>query len=294
MTGIPGSDRFIEVTPVLKGQSGDRKYRVKTGAGESLLLRVGGRSEYERKKAEYEMLERAHAAGIPTPCPVEFGVCANGDPYAILGWREGTDAERLLPRLPREARFALGVQSGALLRQLHALPAPTDAAAWAERFRRKIAARAEAYAALPENHPGADPVRDCLLSRQNLLDARPQSFNHGDYSAGNLIVSPGGKLSVIDFNAYNGGYGDPWWELGQDADGDYLNGQLAGYFEGNPPPGYFPLCAYYAAYGALAAVCDTRAGEYGTPAEGIEHLERVLSWFDNMRGDVPAWYRPVT
>lgn len=294
MKGVPGADRFVRIEPIQKGQSGDKKYRVVTDEGEALLVRIGNAAEYERKKAEYEMLARAFSAGVPTPQPMGFGLCADGYSYAIVSWHAGTDAEELLPSLTPGARYALGVQSGALLKRLHVLPAPEDAEPWGVRFRRKVRARVEAYDAMGETLPGGNLVRNSLIAREALLDARPQTFNHGDYNAGNLIVDLNGVVSVIDFNAYNGGYGDPWWELGADSDESYLNGQLAGYFDGNPPPDFFPLCAYYAAYGALAALMDTRAGEYGTPADGIEHLERVLVWFDGMRKDVPAWYRPLT
>ncbi len=292
MTGIPGADRFTEIEAISKGQSGDEKYRVATETGAFLLIRIGSAAESARKKAEFDMLARAFAAGVPTPRPVDFGLRADGSAYAIVDWCEGTDAETQLPALTPHARRALGEKSGALLRRIHQITAPENAEPWSVRFRRKVMSRISAYDTMPERHPGADAVRVFLLARQGLLDDRPQTFNHGDFNAGNLIVAPDGTVRAIDFNAYNGGYGDPWWELGACDDPDYLNGQIAGYFCGKAPRTYFPLCAYYAAYGALAAVCDTRAGEYGTPADGIAHLERVLAWFDGMRAAVPAWYRP--
>jgi serine/threonine-protein kinase len=294
VNGIPGGERFARVEPIRKGQSGDRKYRVETDEGEALLVRIGDAAEFARKKAEYEMLERAFSAGVPTPRPLGFGLCADKNTYAIVDWCEGIDAEALLPSLTASERRALGEKSGALLRLLHLLPAPDGVEPWSIRFRRKVAARVEAYDAMPERLLGADLIRDYLTARQSLLDKRPQTFNHGDYNAGNLIVASGGAVRAIDFNAYNGGYGDPWWELDADADPDYLNGQLAGYFAGNPPYDYFPMCAYYAAYGALAALCDALSGESGAPEDGVLSLERVLAWFDGMRADVPSWYHPIT
>lgn len=293
MIDVPGSERFVRIVPIRKGQSDDKKYRVTTDRGETLLVRIGNAAEYARKRAGYRMLTRAFSAGVPTPCPLDFGLCADGQhTYAITGWCAGTDAETLLPLLSPRARHALGVKSGTLLRLLHGLSAPKDAEEWNIRFRRKVESRIATYEAMPDRSPGGEIIRDYLGTHQSLLDDRPQTFNHGDFNAGNLVVGFDGAVRVIDFNAYNGGYGDPWWELGADSDPDYLSGQLAGYFAGNPPHAYFRMCAYYAAYGALAAVCDSSSGEYGTPADGREHLKRVLCWFDGMRTDVPAWYRP--
>ena len=293
MTGIPGADHFTQTEVIRKGQSGDEKYRVATDAGTFLLVRICSQAESGRKKAEYDMLARAFAAGVPTPRPVDFGLRADGSAYAIVSWCEGTDAEALLPARTPRARWELGKKSGALLRLIHGIPAPGNPEAWGTRFRRKVMARVDACDAMQDRHPGADILRNFLLTRQSLLDERPQTFNHGDFNAGNLIVAPDGTMRAIDFNAYNDGYGDPWWELGESDDPDYLNGQIAGYFEDETPRAYFPLCAYYAAYGALAAACDTRAGEYGTPEDGIARLERALAWFDGMRAEVPAWYRPL-
>lgn len=290
--GIPGADRFTEIVAISKGQSGDEKYHVSTDAGTFLLVRIGSAAESPRKKAEYDMLARAFAAGVPTPRPVEFGLRMDGSACAITSWCEGTDAEALLPALTPHGRRALGEKSGALLRPIHRIPAPENAEPWGVRFRRKLMSRISAYDAMPDKHPGTELVRAFLLAHQSLLDDRPQTFNHGDFNAGNLIVAPDGTMRAIDFNAFGGGCGDPWWELGESDDPDYLNGQIAGYFGGETPRAYFPLCAYYAAYGALAAVCDTRAGEYGTPADGIARLERALACFDGMRAEVPTWYRP--
>ena len=37
---IPGAGRWDEVTPILAGWSAERKYRVRTRAGEDFLLRI--------------------------------------------------------------------------------------------------------------------------------------------------------------------------------------------------------------------------------------------------------------
>jgi len=111
-----------------------------------------------------------------------------------------------------------------------------------------------------------------------------------------MIVAPDGGIGVIDFNSYNLSYGDPWWELavipwGQEPCGPYFSGLIHGYFDGRPPAEYFALLRYYLAYDGLAALCDTDAGEQGTPEEGRRHAENVLQWLDDFNSPIPAWYR---
>ncbi len=284
LAGVHGAEHFVEIAWITKGQSADRKYRILTDGGEKLLVRIGDAVESDRKKAEYTMLSRADAAGIPTQRPLAFGYCADGRTYAVVGWCAGTDTEALLPSLNAQKRYDLGRKAGALLRRLHEMPAPDGVEPWGIRFRRKVQSRIESFDQMQEAPTKGAVMRDYLLAHQALLDARPQTFNHGDYNAGNLIVAPDGTMRVIDFNAYHGGFGDPWWELGENEDEDFLRGQLVGYFPDGVPRDFYPLCAYYAAYGALAALCDA-------PAEGTAQIDRVCAWFDGLHTDIPTWAR---
>jgi len=71
----------------------------------------------------------------------------------------------------------------------------------------------------------------------------------------------------------------------------YFNtGTLKGYFDGEPPHGFFEVFAYYLAYDALAALCDTSVGNQGEPEEGCRHMENILCSLDNMNNLVPTWY----
>ncbi|MGI5899796.1 MAG: phosphotransferase [Christensenellales bacterium] len=78
MKDIPSNDSFAKIEPITKGWSGDKKYRVETADGRQMLLRVSDIAELDRKKAEYEMMERVYNHGILTPPPIEFGLCDDG------------------------------------------------------------------------------------------------------------------------------------------------------------------------------------------------------------------------
>jgi serine/threonine-protein kinase len=298
MVDIPGFEAFTKIKPICKGWSGDKKYCVETEDGRRMLLRVSDLSEYGRKKAEYEMMERAYRLGVLTPEPFGFGLCnGNQGVYSLSGWLDGEDAATALPRMGEAEQYALGLKAGALLRRIHALPAPEDAEPWGDWFYRKVQGRIDFYNANPVKSEGGDIVVRYLQSNRRLLDGRPQTFSHGDFNVSNIMVTPGGQIGAIDFNYYNKDYGDPWWEFdplmngwGSEPSAHFHSGMIDGYFNGEPPRAFFEMFSYYQAYDALAALCDTSVHNQGEPEDGRRHLENVLRWFDDMNGVVPSWY----
>ena len=89
---IPNYENYIKIEPLNKGWSADKKYIIETADGEKQLLRIADIAEHDRKKAEYGMVERAYNHGIPTPKPIEFGLCNDGqNVYSLFGWFEGEE-----------------------------------------------------------------------------------------------------------------------------------------------------------------------------------------------------------
>lgn len=300
MDSILESGRFVAAQPIEKGLSSDQKHRVTTADGAQYLLRVSPAADYPRKQAEYHMLTHMYAHGIPAPRPWELGLCDGGARvYSLVAWLEGADAESLLPGLSTARQYALGRQSGRLLRQIHAVPAPASAAdtpGWPRRFAQRLGRWVAAYDSKPAVHSETGRLlREYLLGHAGLLDGRPQTCLHGDYNTENLLVSPSGGLSVIDFNSYGSPVGDPWWDLNNMAWSPTLHphfqtGQLEGYFGGQPPEDFWPVFACYLAFDALAALTDPfelNGIEDGTPV-----VRAVLGWTDGLRRTLPRWYVP--
>jgi len=293
---IPEFDTFAKIEPLNKGWSGDRKYYIEATNGAKLLLRISDISELERKKNEYNMLSRAAKLDIHLSVPVNFGLCNGGkNVYQLLQWVDGDDLESVLHTLSETEQYKLGVKAGKLLRKIHTLPAPEDAMPWDDWFYSKVQDRINFYKANPIKSEQGDLIIQYLQKNKHLLAGRPQTFNHGDYNKTNLIVMPCGQVGVIDFNYYNRDHGDPWWEFdpvnwGGKINSYFFTGQLKGYFDGEPPHDFFRMFAYYLAYDALAALCDTSENNQGEPEEGIRHMENILEWFDNMQCTIPTWY----
>jgi len=295
MTDIKSYNTFAKIEPINKGWSDDKKYYVETTNGEKLFLRISGIEEYDRKKNDYSMLERAADLDIIISRPVDFGICDGGKSvYSLSTWLNGEDAESTLTRMTETEQYVIGVKAGELLRKIHSIIAPEDIEDWAVRFDRKVQYWVDKYNSKAEIHSETgEMIIRYLKENRSVLENRPQTFIHGDYNAENIIIMTNGEIGVIDFNSYNAMYGDPWCDIDNVAWMPKLfphfpTGQIRGLFNGEPPIEFWSVLTYYLAYDALAALTDP----YGLNGleDGTEIVRNILSWTDNFKNPIPTWY----
>lgn len=296
LQGIPGYSDWRFIQPISKGWSADRKFYIETVGGIKLLLRLAAGALSERKQLEYELVGRASQLGIPMPQPVDFGRCKGGQyVYTLLTWVPGQEAELVVPSLSEERQYDLGVVAGQILQQLHSISAPADQPNWYERASKKAADKLRQYRACGMQLPDAERYVAYIVDNLVSLKNRPNTFQHGDFHLGNMIIQPNGDLAIIDFNRLD--YGDPWEEFNRLAmftchlSPSFARGQLHGYFAGQPPEEFFRVMAWYAANDCVGGVAWSLAfGE----AELKGHLHRSRLVYDDYAGfttPVPHWYR---
>ena len=289
---------IVEFEPISKGFSGDKKYRVETAGGQHMLLRVSDIAEYDGKKAEFEMMERVYNHGVPTSKPVAFGLCDDGKScYSLSVWLDGEDVEKALPKMSEAEQYAAGLKAGELLRKIHTIPAPENAEPWGTRFRRKIEHCINVYNANEFKSPHVEPIIKYLYDNLHLVDARPQTFIHGDFWVANLMINSSGEISVIDFNHSDAGYGDPWFELGYTMPWEgtvfhshFFIALFRGHFGGEPPREFFQMIRYYYGSSALGALCDIAENQGDKREEHIKSFENVVRCFGDFTDGVPTWY----
>lgn len=294
MIDINNYDSFKKIEPINKGWSSDKKYYIETETGEKLLLRIAGFSSYDNKKGEFEMMKLLATRALPISQPVEFGICDNGKSvYSLFTWCDGEDAADVLPGLTETEQYELGVKSGQVLRAIHQVPAPDGIEDWSTFFNRKIDSKIKGYTECGITFEDDDKILAYISENRHLLDGRPQSFQHGDYHVGNMVISPEGKLSIIDFNRND--YGDPWEEFNRivwsaAASPHFATGQLNGYFNGRPPVEFFRLLALYICTNALSSIpWAIPFGEKDVQVM-LNQIKEVLVAFDGMTNSVPNWY----
>lgn len=279
---------IIQKTPIEKGWSGDRKFCVQASDGQKYLLRISPPERKERKKREYDRMAQVAKLQIPMCRPVEFGTCEEGV-YSIQTWIEGSDAEPVINSMPKERQYRYGIDAGRILAKLHTLPAPRDAVDWTVRFNTKI----EMYKDCALKYENDAPFLRYIAENRHLLANRPQSYQHGDYHIGNMMIDQNGVLTVIDFDRDD--YGDPWEEFNrivwcaQEAPG-FARGMVDGYFDNQVPIEFWKLLALYICSNTLSSL--PWAIPYGEAEIDVmrNQAAQILGWYSDLLRIIPSWY----
>jgi aminoglycoside phosphotransferase (APT) family kinase protein len=283
---------FVSKEPINKGWSSDKKYCVTDETGTKYLLRISDFSQEEKKRAEFDMMMRVAALGVPMCRPLEFGTCEDGV-YSLQSWIEGGDAEAYIPALSDTEQYAYGLKAGRILRKIHSIPAPETQEDWESRFNRKMDYKIQKYSECPIKYENGQAFIDYIDANRYLLKGRPQCYQHGDYHIGNMMIDEKGALQIIDFNRND--FGDPWEEFNRivwcaQKAPVFASGMVNGYFDGEVPEEFWRLLALYIASNTLSSVYWAIPFGQGEIDTMLNQAKEVLSWYDNMQNPVPTWY----
>ena len=287
---------IINKTPIDKGWSGDQKYCAITSDGQKYLLRISSIDRLERKRREYEKMSEVAQIGIPMCLPVEFGICEEGA-YSIQSWVDGDDAEGLIMSMDSAAQYRYGLDAGRILAKIHTIPAPADAPDWQTRFNAKIDRKIAMYEACELKYEsGGEAFLQYIAENRHLLHNRPQSYQHGDYHIGNMMIDRNGVLTIIDFDRDD--FGDPWEEFNRivwcaQAAPAFASGMVDGYFNGDIPMEFWELLTLYICSNTLSSL--PWAIPFGDKEIQVmrQQATQVLQWYDGMHQVVPTWYQTV-
>lgn len=285
--------KIIRAEPIEKGWSGDRKYRAATEDGQVYLLRISPADRLERKRREFERMGEVAQLGIPMCRPIEFGVCEEGV-YTVQSWIDGVDAEGSIASMQESEQYRYGLDAGRILTKIHSLPAPADAPDWESRFQAKIDRKIAMYESCGLKYEGGGAFLQYIGENRHLLRGRPQSYQHGDYHIGNMMIDRDGVLTILDFDRDD--FGDPWEEFNRivwcaQAAPAFASGMVDGYFDGEVPMYFWKLLALYICSNTLSSL--PWAIPFGEKEIQImrKQAAQVLQWYDGMNQVVPAWYR---
>ena len=285
--------KIVSRTPIDKGWSGDRKYRVTTADGGTYLLRISSPDRLERKRREFEKMTEVARLGIPMCLPLEFGVCEEGV-YSVQSWVDGVDAEDAVMAMDTSEQYRYGLDAGRILAKIHTIPAPKDAPEWECRFNAKIDRKIAMYQACELKYEdGGTAFLDYIEQNRHLLHGRPQSYQHGDYHIGNMMLTHDGILTVIDFDRDD--FGDPWEEFNRivwcaQAAPAFAAGMVDGYFEHQVPTEFWKLLALYICSNTLSSLPWAIPFGEGEIQVMQEQATQVLQWYGDMKEVVPTWY----
>ncbi|MBR0435421.1 MAG: phosphotransferase [Lachnospiraceae bacterium] len=284
--------KIVTKTPILEGWSEDKKYCITNEEGERFLLRVTDIAQFDKKQAEFNNMQRVAALGIPMCVPIEFGTCDEGV-YAIHSWIEGKSAESVVPKLLPSKQYDYGFEAGQILRKIHSIPAPESQEDWEIRFNRKMDTKIGKYEECPIKYPKGQAFIDYIKANRHLLSGRPQSYQHGDYHIGNMMIDDAGKLYIIDFNRND--YGDPWEEFNRivwcaQRSEPFASGIVDGYFDNDVPTDFWKLLALYISSNTLSSVYWAIPFGEKEIDTMLNQAAEVMEWYEDMTNVIPKWY----
>ncbi len=284
---------ILSMERIEKGWSGETKYRIQARDGKAYLLRLSAAETALRKAEEISYMKELSSLDFRMSVPLYQGMLKDQSAVASLyTWVEGRDLDAALAGLSEKRQYETGLEAGRILALIHGISARSPQEDWLTRFSRKIDAKIKLYLEAGLNLPGAEKIISVLKEGKALLHGRPQSYHHGDFHAGNLLLSDNGELGVIDFNRFD--FGDPWEEFNRivwcaQASFPFAKGRIDGYFDGKIPDEFWPLLRVYIGNNLLASVAW--AGQFGASEEKVmlRQYSEVMSWYDQMDALVPAW-----
>lgn len=284
-------DKIIKKEPIDRGWSTDKKYKVTLSDGNVYLLRISPPERYENRRKLFLMQREVESLGVPICRAVEFGETDEGV-YSMQTWIEGEDAEISISKLPEEKQYSLGLEAGRIIRKIHSIPAPDGIPAWEKKYNEKINRKLRAYEDCPLKFEGDEYLIDYIEKNRHLICGRPQSFQHGDFHIGNMMLS-GEELYIIDFDRYD--FGDPWEEFNRvwsaETAPEFARGTVDGYFEGEEiPEKFWRLLALYISSNILSSLPWAIPFGEGEVEIMRNQAKNILSWYDNMKKIIPNWY----
>lgn len=282
---------YISKEPINKGWSCDKKYRVTTTDGVKYLLRVTPEEKSANRAEMFRMMQQLADLDISMCKPVEFGKCDEGV-YTIQTWVEGRDAEEIIPYLAHSDQYDFGLEAGRILKVIHSIPAPENQSDWETRFNAKMDRNIKTYNECSIKFDGAEDIIAYIESNRQLLANRPQTFHHGDYHLGNMMIEKN-KIVIIDFDRFD--FGDPWEEFNgivwcAQASPIFASGIINGYFDNEVPLEFWKLLALYISSNMLSSIPWAISFGENEVQTMLNQAKDVLSWYNNMHNPIPTWY----
>lgn len=198
----------IEGLERLSGGASRETWRFR-GDGRDLVVQRQRATDVRDMLGEAAVITAARAAGVPVP---ELITARRSDAgtFMIL---EAVDGETIARKILRDDEFAgarasLVPQLGAALARIHAV----DRQGLPRSVERvdQIGFYTDILDELDQPHPVLELVRNWLIDNQP--DTTAESFVHGDFRLGNLIIGEDGLRAVIDWELAH--LSDPMEDLG--------------------------------------------------------------------------------
>ena len=285
---------IINVAPLNKGWSADKKFILLNKDNEKFILRISNISLYNKRFNQYELLKSLEALNLNYPKVIDFGKLDEDNIYILLTYLDGNPAEVSIHEFDDSKQYNLGFTTGKMLKNIHSFKIKPDKSWW-DKYQEKAIKKIDNYINSPLKHKNYE----CLLKYYNdnlyLMKDRPQVLCHGDYHLGNMLIDEN-NIVVIDFDKLS--YADPYdefkpycWNV---VHSEYFEtGLINGYFDNKIPDDFFKILKFYTIESLISHLPWAMTFGENEIKTAYMIYDKVIEWYDNFNLIIPTWYKGV-
>lgn len=271
----------------------DPKYTAQDETGTS-IFHINPLRDVERKQQEFCLLQQMHQDGLAVPEPLDL-IVIPGMSWCCSRYRylEGMTVRQLFP-LGQESEYRLGREVGQQLKRLHTYAAPSALEPWANRCFAKHQRYVDQYRQGRIRIQDDQPLLSFIERHIELLDGRPNRFQHDDLHLDNLIADENQFVGLIDFSNHD--FGDPWHDFVKmglfqvEESVPFAVGQLDGYFDGEVPEAFWVLYSVYLAMAVFSSVVWTERHAPLETERMKQRLAGIVAAHHQFEQVIPDWY----
>ncbi len=295
---IPGSVSWVGCDSIDTRHKQDQAYRIKDADGAFYYLQLSEKTQYDRKKNEFMLLEQLYHRHFPVPRPIRFGVDPKGQSvYLLRDWVLGQNARTVLHEQDPIEQYALGHELGLALGILHQLQPQVSCSDWTVSLDQEIERLKGLLSPQDLRLVCINRLLAYLSQNRSALVGRPKAVIHGSVDFDHIILTREQALYLIDFDTWR--YADPLYDLSSvitdisPISRWFATGVLDCYFQYAVSTRVFRLIACYAALRALQVfVCDSRRGP-AQRQQALAGVQQLIRHYQNMTQIVPVWYQAL-
>lgn len=283
--------KYDHMKKINKGWSTDDKYQISLG-DKHYLLRVSTMDKYERIKSMFDLLKKVDDLSIPMCKPISLKVI-NHQVHCLYTWIYGDELIHVIDHISEKDQYDLGELSGQYLQKIHLIPAPDHLSSWESRYNQKINRNISKFEKSQLDVPEIYQMIEYINQHRHLLQSRPQSFHHGDFHVGNIMINSNLQLTIIDFEKYD--FGDPWEEFNRivwsaQKSPAFASGMINGYFNDHVPDEFWKLLLLYISSNTISSLTWGLAFSKEEYETMLNQMHDILDWYDDFKRIVPKWY----
>ncbi|WP_423363262.1 aminoglycoside phosphotransferase family protein [Mycoplasma sp. P36-A1] len=293
---IPGFSTWKEIVLLNLGFGNDKKYYIEDEFNNKMLLRVSPIQLYQEKKQQALAIQQLNNKAVSNiPKLLSFGTCNNNKSvYLLLDWIEGSPFDQVIERLEFDDIYTLGIKTGKLLKEIHAIPANDTRGVSVQTIKTSKTFELIYYENSEQRLENDQPIIEFIKNNLFYYENSPITYIHNDFYQDKMIFKDN-ELYIIDFDRLT--ISEPYEDFCKlelfDTSFNHIftTGVLIGYFDGQPPTAFWNIHALNIAHNILTlqnwAVNFKSTFRHKVKLIGYKSID-YYNCFNSM---IPKWYQ---